>query len=105
MEFYTREKFLSLTDIQKSDYYSELCRVRDEANTVSEYETLIIEFEKLDYHDSAEVADELRKLSYRQRKLEEKEFIHNLVKGGLITLAVILGVALVVTAVMIAGMF
>ena len=105
MQFLTKQEFSKLSDSQKSDYYADLNKVRVEANTVSEYETLIIEFEKLAYKDSKEIAEELRDLAYRQARAEKKAMWSKIARGGLIALCGALAVTLIICAVLIAKMF
>ena len=105
MQFLTKQEFSKLSDSQKSDYYSDLNKVRLNANTVSEYETLIIEFEKLGYRDSIEIAEELRRIAERQLSAEKKARFNKALKIGRIALCGFFAVTLIVSAVMIARMF
>ena len=51
MQFLTKQEFSVLSEAEKSDYYEALIEEKNEAVTVSQFETLMIEFEKLNYKE------------------------------------------------------
>ena len=105
MKFLSKHEFSVLSESEKSDYYEALIEEKNEAVTVSQFETLMIEFEKLNYKDSLQMAEELAILAENQRKADAVYAKEKRRKGLLISLLVICGFVLVTSAVIIIGMF
>lgn len=105
MQFLSKQEFSVLSESEKSDYYEYLIEQKNEALTVSQFETLMIEFEKLNYKDSLEMAQELAALAENQRVSDALYAKEKRRKGVIISLLVICGVVLVTSAAIIIGMF
>ena len=105
MKFMTKDEISVLSESQKSEYYTFLNKCMLDAHTVSEYEALIIEFEKLNYLDSDIIVTELRLLADKQKKVDFKESLKKVLKIALISLSVICCAVLVAVAIKIFKMF
>lgn len=105
MVFLSKREFSRLSEPQKSDYYDELLDEKNNALTVSQLEALIPEFEKLNYKDSDEMAEELEFLAAAQRKADVKYNLEKRKKGLLIMVLVACAAVLVATATAIITMF
>lgn len=105
MQFLSKHEFSILSEAEKSEYFETLINEKNQAVTVSQFETLKIEFEKLNYRDSALIAEELDALAEEQRKADDVYASEKRKKGLIISLLAICGVVLVASAVIIIGMF
>ena len=105
MVFLSKREFSNLSELQKSDYYDELLIEKNNALTVSQLEALIPEFEKLNYKDSIEMAEELELLAAAQRRADAKYTSEKRKRGLLITLLVVCAAVLVASAAAIITMF
>ena len=105
MVFLSKREFSNLSELQKSDYYNELLIEKNNALTVSQLEALIPEFEKLEYKDSIEMAEELELLAAAQRRADAKYNSEQRQKGLLITVLILCAAVLIASAVAVIKMF
>ena len=105
MVFLSKREFSRLSELQKSDYYDELLDEKNNALTVSQLEALIPEFEKLNYKDSDEMAEELELLAAAQRKADARFSLEKRKKGLLIIVLCLCVAVLIATGTAIVTMF
>ena len=105
MQFLTKQEFSVLSEAEKSDYYEALIEEKNEAVTVSQFETLMIEFEKLNYKDSFKMVEELMLLAEKQREADMLYASERRRKGLIISLIAVCGVILIASAAIIVKMF
>ena len=105
MKFLTVQEFQSLSEPEKSDYYDELLEERNASVTAAQLETLAVEFHKIDYMDSRQIASELNAES---EKLYEADRIYakeKRKKGLLVSFVIVCAAVIIASAVVIIGMF
>jgi hypothetical protein len=105
MKFLTVQEFQSLSEPDKSDYYDALLEERNSSVTAAQLETLAVEFHKIDYMDSRQIAAELKLEAEKLYEADRQYAIERTKKGLLITFVIICAAVLVASAVVVIGMF
>ncbi len=105
MKFLTKQEFQSLSEPEKSDYYEELLEERNESVTAMQLEALALEFVKIDYMNSREIAAELNAEAERLHEADARFAREKAKKGLLVTLIILCAAVVICSAVIIAGMF